>query len=336
MEGKEMVIFTIMVMLWWSVGNCLKFDSTVAKDGSGKYKTIAQALDAAPKNSSKTYFIHVKRGIYDENITISSDQTNIGLVGDGMGVTIITARKSSKRFPTPYTATLGVYGSGFIGMFLTIRNTAGAIGGQAVALTSATFGGVASYYRCSFEGYQDTIFVQTGSTFFRECDVSGTIDFIFGGGQAIFQNSVVKARSPLPGQEVRIIAPGVDNIIDSGLILQNCKISSVSGFNNSVSSFLGWPWKSHGKGVIMSSYIDGFIDPKGWTPNPKEKDDIYLAEYNNRGPGSSTKYRVKWSKVINKKEASKFTVRNFLHGDKWIPRIIPHYLDHVDGVDDYV
>lgn len=109
MEGKEMVVLTIMLMLWCIAGNCFTFDSTVAKDGSGKYKTITEAINAAPKMSSKLYFIHVKRGIYNENVTIPSDKTNITLIGDGMKDTIITASKSSKRFPTPNTATLGTY-----------------------------------------------------------------------------------------------------------------------------------------------------------------------------------------------------------------------------------
>ncbi|XP_059294787.1 putative pectinesterase/pectinesterase inhibitor 38 [Lycium ferocissimum] len=330
MEGKEVGIFTVMLLLWWSVGSCVIFDSTVAKDGSGNYKTITEALHAAPKQSKKSYFIHVKAGVYHENVTVPTDKTNIALVGDGMGVTIIAASKSEKKgFATPNTATLEVYGSGFIGMKMTIRNTARAIGGQAAALTSATyFNGFASYYQCSFEGFQDTIFAQIGSAFFRECKVYGTIDFICGDGKAIFQNSAIYARTPLPGQGIRMLAPGSDNFTQNpGLVLQNCTISPAADFKkSSVRSFLGWPWKNQGKGVIMSSYINDFIDPQGWTPNPNVKI-IYFAEYNNRGPGSGTKGRVKWSKIIDKTEAFKFTVRNFMHGDKWIPNIIPHYLD---------
>ncbi|XP_055803608.1 probable pectinesterase 30 [Solanum dulcamara] len=335
MEGKTIVISTIMVMLWWSAVNCMTFDSTVAQDGSGKYKTITEALNAAPINSSKQYFIHVKKGIYNENVTIPNDKTNIALVGDGMGITIITASKSSKGFPTPNTATLEVYGSGFIGMSMTIRNTAGAEGGQAAALTTAPFRGFASFYQCRFVGYQDTIF-SLDTAFFRECKIFGTVDFITGCGRAFFQNCLVKARQPIHGQVIRILAPGGDNITSNpGVILQNCNISHATDFNKSdVQSFLGWPWKNGGKGVIMSSYIGDFIDPQGWTANP-EVTEIYLAEYNNRGPGSDTTHRVKWSKTIDKTEASKFTVRNFLQGDKWIPKLIPYYLDLDVGAEEY-
>ncbi|MCD9642164.1 hypothetical protein HAX54_028847 [Datura stramonium] len=331
MEGEKMGILTIMMMLMWSGGNCLKFDSTVAKDGSGNYKTIAEAINAAPKMSTKPYYIHVKQGIYYENVTIPHEKPNIALIGDGRRLTIISAGKFMKGFPTPNTATLEVYGGGFIGMMMTIRNTAGPIGGPAAALTNAPFKGFASYYRCRFEGYQDTIFAQVGFAFFKECRVSGTIDFISGGGRSVFQNCAIIARTPLHGQGIRILAPGADaDTANPGIVLQNCTISPEPGFNKSeVTSFLGWPWKDGGKGVIMSSYISDFIDPQGWTPNPAVNN-IYLAEYNNRGPGSPTKDRVKWSKIIDKTEASMFTVRNFLHGDKWIPKLIPYYLG-LDG-----
>ncbi|KAJ8567624.1 hypothetical protein K7X08_019832 [Anisodus acutangulus] len=232
MEGKEVGIFTIMLMLWWSAGNCLTLDSTVAKDGSGNYKTITEAVHAAPKHSKKPYYIHVKAGIYNENVTVPTDKTNIALIGDGIGLTIITASKSeTKKFATPNTATLEVYGSGFIGMRMTIRNTAGAIGCQAAALTSATlFNGFASYYQCSFEGFQDTIFAQIGSAFFRECKVFGTIDFIAGDGKAVFQNSAIYARTPMHGQGIRILAPGVDDFTPNpGLVLQNCSIFPAPG-----------------------------------------------------------------------------------------------------------
>lgn len=211
---------------------------------------------------------------------------------------------------------------------MTIRNTAGAIGGQAAALTTAPFQGFASFYRCRFEGYQDTIFA-LDTAFFKECNIFGTIDFITSSGQAIFQDCLVKARPQIiHGQTIRILAVGADNITSNpGVVLQNCSIKPASNFDKKkVQSFLGWPWKNGGKGVIMTSYISGFIDPLGWYANP-EVTDVYLAEYNNYGPGSNTQKRVKLSKVLSQKEAFQFTVRNFLHGDKWIPKIIPYYLD---------
>lgn len=147
---------------------------------------------------------------------------------------------------------------------MTIRNSAGAGAGQAAALTrGASF---VTFYQCRFEGFQDTVFSKYGVQFFKECEVSGTIDFIFGDGQAYFQDSVIYARLAVPGQEITILAPGFDSTaMNSGLILQNCTITPTSELRNSVvTSYLGRPWKDHSTTIIMSSFIDDFIDPQGW------------------------------------------------------------------------
>ena len=43
-----------------------KADIIVAKDGSGKYKTISAALKAVPDKSKNRIVIYVKKGVYKE------------------------------------------------------------------------------------------------------------------------------------------------------------------------------------------------------------------------------------------------------------------------------
>lgn len=62
----------------------------VAKDGTGKYKTVNEAVAAAPENSNSRYVIYVKKGVYKETIDIGKKKKNLMLVGDGKDVTIIT------------------------------------------------------------------------------------------------------------------------------------------------------------------------------------------------------------------------------------------------------
>lgn len=88
----------------------IKANVVVAKDGSGKFKTVAEAVAAAPDNSNTRYVIYVKKGTYQENFEIGKKKKNIMLVGDGMDATIITG---SLNFvdgtPTFSTATVGMY-----------------------------------------------------------------------------------------------------------------------------------------------------------------------------------------------------------------------------------
>lgn len=70
--------------------NAINANVVVAKDGSGNYKTIQEAVASAPDKSQSRYIIYVKAGTYKENIEIGKSKTNVMLTGDGMDKTIIT------------------------------------------------------------------------------------------------------------------------------------------------------------------------------------------------------------------------------------------------------
>lgn len=83
-------------------------DAVVALDGSGHYRSIAQAIYEAPSYSSRRYVIYVKRGIYHENVDMKKKKTNIMLVGDGIGATVITGNRNFMQGWTTFrTATVG-------------------------------------------------------------------------------------------------------------------------------------------------------------------------------------------------------------------------------------
>lgn len=67
---------------------------TVAKDGSGQYKTIVDAINAYPNNHQGRYIIYTKSGVYDEYIFVDKDKPNVFMFGDGPTKTIITGSKS--------------------------------------------------------------------------------------------------------------------------------------------------------------------------------------------------------------------------------------------------
>jgi pectinesterase len=77
-------------------------DAVVSNGGSGggkhkHYATIGQALAAAPQHPAagrRRYVIHVRAGTYAEVVVIR--QSNVTLIGDGMGRTIIVGNRSNK------------------------------------------------------------------------------------------------------------------------------------------------------------------------------------------------------------------------------------------------
>lgn len=78
----------------------------VAQDGSGDFKTISDALNAMPKKSKSRYVIHVKAGLYKENVIVTKDMVNVFMYGDGPRKTLVTGSKNWKDgTPTFQTAT---------------------------------------------------------------------------------------------------------------------------------------------------------------------------------------------------------------------------------------
>ncbi|MED6122084.1 hypothetical protein PIB30_036517 [Stylosanthes scabra] len=302
----------------------VKADIVVAKDGTAKYKTISAALKHVPEESQKRTVIYVKKGIYYENVRVEKNKWNVMIIGDGMNATIVSG---SLNFvdgtPTFSTATFAVFGRNFIAREIGFRNTAGPQKHQAVALL--TTADQAIYYRCLIDGFQDTLYVQANRQFYRECNIYGTVDLIFGNSAVVIQNSNIVPKVPMQGQQNTITAQGKsDPNMNTGISIQNCSIAPSSADLNSVQTYLGRPWKNYSTTVFMQSTIQSFIDPKGWLPwvGNSAPDTIFYAEFQNIGPGSSTKNRVNWKGVksaINNKQANLFTVKEFISGDRWIP-----------------
>ncbi|XP_009760766.1 pectinesterase-like [Nicotiana sylvestris] len=337
MQLKEMRLglFALLTTLFWGLEShsSSHFDAIVAADGSGDFKSITEALQAAPNNSETRYNIKIKQGIYNEYVFVDKHKTNITFIGDGVDLTIITGSKSNGTgFRTNETATVDVHGYGFVAQDITFQNTAGPSLHQAVAVSIEA--DHVAFYRCKFDGYQDTLYTRKGVQFFKNCDVYGTVDFIFGNAKVILQDCNIYARKPEDIQhEVTITAQGRKHKNETtAIVLQGCTINVTQDLREhepKVRVYLGRPWKNYSRTIAMSSYLDGFIDPQGWTLWNGKPSDIYFAEYNNRGPGADTNRRVKWERNISDSEASNFTVRNFLHGDEWIPSAIPYTLDLV-------
>ncbi|EYU25006.1 hypothetical protein ABFS82_06G042700 [Erythranthe guttata] len=301
----------------------VKADAVVAKDGSGKYKTIKAALKDVPAKSKKRFVIYVKKGVYAENVRVEKTMWNVMFVGDGKDATVVTGSLNVvDGTPTFQTATFAVFGQGFIARDMGFRNTAGAAKHQAVALMASA--DLAVFYRCKMDAFQDTLYVHANRQFYRECDIHGTVDFIFGNSAVVLQNCNILPKKPMVGQQITITAQGKsDPNQNTGISIQNCNIRP-GGNLAGVNSFLGRPWKDYSTTIVFNSVLDRFIDPKGWLPwiGTSAPKTIFYAEYQNTGLGAGTKNRVKWVGLklnLVASEVKKFTVGPFTNGDKWIP-----------------
>ncbi|KAL3535466.1 hypothetical protein ACH5RR_003927 [Cinchona calisaya] len=298
---------------------------TVAADGTGNFTSLTDAINFAPNNSADRIFIFVRQGMYQENVEIPRWKTNIVLLGDGSDVTIIIGNRSvGDGWTTFRSATIAVSGEGFLAQDITIENTAGPKKGQAVALRVNA--DLAAVYKCSIKGFQDTLYVHSFRQFYRECDIYGTIDYIFGNAAVVLQKCNIASRLPIHGQSTVITAQSRSTEDEfTGISLQNCAIlPTFELYSNlaTVKSYLGRPWQNYSTTVVIESYIGEHIAAEGWTEWSGDRglSTLYYGEYANDGPGAGTDNRVDWPgfHIMDYDVASEFSVSEFIDGAEWL------------------
>jgi pectinesterase len=282
-----------------------KYNFTVAKDGSGDYKFIQDAIDAMRVFPLLPITLYIKNGVYNEKIELPSNNTDVTFVGESVDKTIIIFNDYSGRGKTTtftsYTAK--ICGSRFVAENITFANSAGPVG-QAVALHVESDKAV--FKNCRFMGNQDTIYAGGESTrqLFIDCYIEGTTDFIFGPSTAVFQNCTIRCKS-----NSFITAANTPEGKKFGLVFLACKIIADSTVNK---IYLGRPWRAWSKTVFIHCDLPKQIAPAGWDnwSNPENEKTAYYAEYKNLGEGADSKNRVAWSKQLTDKEAKEYTIEN--------------------------
>ncbi|TVU22426.1 hypothetical protein EJB05_32120, partial [Eragrostis curvula] len=298
-----------------------RVDVVVAQDGSGRYRTVGEAVARAPSHSKRRYVIYVKRGVYHENVEVRKKKTNIVIVGEGMGETVITGSRSiASGWTTFRSATVAVSGAGFIAKDLTIRNTAGPAAHQAVALRVDS--DRSAFFRVAVEGHQDTLYAHSLRQFYRDCRVSGTVDFVFGNGIAVLQRTALASLPPAaPGQTGSVTAQGrKDPNQNTGFAFHGCRIEAAHP------TYLGRPWKPFSRVVVMESYLGPGVQARGWLEwaawDRAGLATLFYGEYRNHGPGAGVAGRVRWPGyhlIVDPAVAARFTVRRFINGLAWLP-----------------
>ncbi|KAL3526957.1 hypothetical protein ACH5RR_011613 [Cinchona calisaya] len=298
------------------------FNATVSKSRPGAYRTVMDAIAKAPTHSRSRYYIHVEAAVYNEIVLVPKSKTNIALIGDGADVTKITMNRKVPDFQTWQTATVSVLGEGFMAQYIAFENSAGECS-QAVAFMSKSE--ESSFYKCSFIGYHDTVYARAGKQFYRECDIYGTVDFIFGNAAAVFQRCNLYARQA--NRVITFTAQGKkEDGKKSGFVIQYCNLTTapqIQSSKNTADAYLGRPWFSLSTVVVMQSFLDDIINPAGWFKwSGHSTNKVTYREYNNWGPGAAVDGRVSWQgyRILNQSsEVMQFTVGQFINGDSWIP-----------------
>ena len=294
------------------------YDFVVAKDGSGDFFTLQEAIDAVPDfcKNHRTKIL-LRAGEYDEKINIPPSKINVSLIGQE-GAVITGADFASKQnalgdeCSTSGSASCYIWASDFYCEGVTFQNTAGPVG-QAVACFVGADKVV--FNKCRFLGYQDTLYTwaKRSRQYFRNCYVEGAVDFIFGWSTSVFEHCIIHSVG-----SGYLTAPSTDKDDGMGYVFRDCVLTGADG----VKAYLGRPWRDYARAAFICCQMDEHIRPEGWHNwnNAKAEKLSYFAEYGSRGKGANEKARVKWAHLLKRKDLKKYETNVVLSGsDGWDP-----------------
>ena len=294
------------------------YDFVVAKDGSGDFFTVQEAINAVPdfRKEGRTT-IYIRKGVYKEKLIIPASKINVSLIGaEGAVISGDDYASKPNRFgenmSTSGSASCYIYAPDLICENLTFENTAGRVG-QAVACFVA--GDRVIFRNCRFLGNQDTLynFGKHCRQYFEDCYIEGTVDFIFGSSTAVFNRCTIHSLS-----KGYLTAPSTPQDEAYGYVFIDCRLTAADGVEK---VYLARPWRPYAKSVFIHCEMGGHILPVGWH-NWNKKDaekTIFFAEYENTGAGVATKKeRAKFGHQL--KNLKGYSIEEILAGeDGWNP-----------------
>jgi pectinesterase len=327
------------------------FDAIVGES----FPTLAAALGAQTRSPWR---ILLKAGIWKEKLVIR--QPGVHLIGEDREKSVLTFDAAAgqldgegKPLGTPGSASLTIEAPDCILHNLTLANhfdyldavahqkfpAVGANGAQALALWLGKGADRTLIDQVDITGHQDTLFADSGTSLFRACRISGSVDFIYGGGRALFEDCeiVSRFRPGLQRNHGFITAPSTDRDQPFGLVFNGCRLTREPEVPPA-SVVLGRPYRPRrqfadgaygdpaavGSAVFLQCWMDDHISADGWDEmyyankeggrSPLAPLEARLFEFASSGPGAFENRRRPW---LNAPQAAAYSEAAIL--DAWHP-----------------
>lgn len=317
---KRIIGLCCILFIWVSAWASKSYDNpdtiVVARDGTGEFRTIDEAIEVCRAFMDYHKVIFVKKGIYKEKLIVPQWLQNIEICGEDRDQTIITyddhanirTAERPNGIGTFRTYTLKIEGNDITLKNITIENNAARLG-QAVALH--TEGDCLQFVNCRFLGNQDTVY--TGMPYtrlrFDHCYIEGTTDFIFGASTVWFEQCTIHCKA-----ESYITAASTPKDAAYGYVFNRCSITCAPNVER---VYLGRPWRDYGYTLFMHCTLPAQIRAEGWHHWEKHREQTArYYEFENKGEGANTKQRVAWSRQLTKKEAEEITMERVFTVDR--------------------
>nr|XP_043612253.1 probable pectinesterase 67 [Erigeron canadensis] len=286
-------------------------------NGQGNFISIQDAIDSIPNGDQDWVIIHVRKGIYREKVTIPRGKSHIVLMGSGRTKTSIVWSQSSEN--NYESSTFKVEASDFIGFGISFKNDAptgiaNTSHNQSVAVYVG--GDKVAFYSCGFYSTHNTLFDNKGRHYYDGCYIQGAIDVIFGRARSIFHECeifvIADKRIEIQGSVTAHSRTSPNE--NTGFVFSNGRVYGIGH------AFLGRPNGDHSRVIFANTYLSKTVTPQGWTDwnHHGSLQNLYHAEYNCQGPGSSTEGRAPWLKKLTEEEVAPFLSLDFIDAKKWL------------------
>jgi polygalacturonase len=318
--------------------------------GVPTFHTLGAALTALPPNGVGRVAVLMKKGRYHEKLTI--DRPYVTVIGENRDSTVLTYDAAADT-PNPGGGTYGTRGSftlrivapDFRAENITIENAfdypanlAKSDGDktklknmQAVALMLDLGSDRATFVNVKLTGYQDTLFPNSGRSYFYRCEVWGHVDFIFGAGQAVFDDCDIVSRDR--GSKTTngyVTAASTDLSHPYGFLFVHSRLEKEKPDMSPNSVTLGRPWhpfanpRANGSVAFIDCWMDDHIGERGWDRMSSvdstgnriwyEPASARFFEYGTTGPGA---VHSPARRALTDADAKHYTPSEVLGG--WVP-----------------
>ena len=320
----------------------------IAKDGSGDFKSIQEAIDAIPGGGRTPTILLLRMDEYHERVIVNKD--NVRIIGEARDRTVITHSACAKDLNPDGTErgtflsfTMLVTGHNVEVENLTIRNDAGdgREVGQAVAVYAAGDRGV--WRNCRMIAHQDTLFCgplmdkivndiaprmsqaecvesvgdcppTRSRQYFEDCYIEGDVDFIFGPYRCWFERCTLF----MGKRGGWYTAANTPETQPYGLVFHRCVLT---GDCPAGTAYLGRPWRRFARTVFLDCEMDEHVAPQGFA----DWDDVRkvterYSEYATTGARADQSTRHPKQKRMTAQEAACVTIPEAIGGwDNWRP-----------------
>lgn len=278
----------------------------VAADGSGDFPTLAAAIEAVGQQPGAQIFL--RNGLYREKIFC--DAADLTLTGESRdGVRLTWADAAFDPHPDGRrTGTFRSYTAYFTGervrvRSMTIENAAGPGRQRGQAVAAAVDAARAAFEDVALLGWQDTLFTgplplqerqpdgflgparhkprRPSAQLYRRCTISGEVDFIFGGADALFEGCTLRCR----GAQGWLAAPSTAPE-GLGYVFHRCTVESAGAPPDSF--YLARPWRPYGRCAFLDCRLGTVVHPAGFDGwNGADRETARFAEWKTTGPGAA-------------------------------------------------